>query len=142
MRTPLEGSAVAAFRQTLRGEVVVPGDPDYDRARVVWNGMIDRFPAVVARCAGPADVIAAVGFARDQDLVVAVRARGHSVGGFSTCDGGIVIDLSRMRGVRVDPERRVAARTAGRTSASWITRPRRSAWHARSGSSGTPGWPG
>ncbi len=113
MRTPLEGSAVAAFRQTLRGEVVVPGDPDYDRARVVWNGMIDRFPAVVARCAGPADVIAAVGFARDQDLVVAVRARGHSVGGFSTCDGGIVIDLSRMRGVRVDPERRVARANGG-----------------------------
>ncbi|MFL5797291.1 MAG: FAD-binding oxidoreductase [Actinomycetota bacterium] len=113
MRTQLEESAVAALRDGLRGDVVVPGDSDYDAARVVWNGMIDRFPAIVARCAGTADVIAAVRFARDQDLVVAVRGGGHSVGGFSTCDGGIVIDLSGMRGVRVDPERRVARVNGG-----------------------------
>src|SRR5439155_17782852 len=113
IHTQLEDSALAALRERLRGDVVVPGDSDYDAARVVWNGMIDRFPAIVARCTGTADVIAAVRFALDHDLVVAVRGGGHSVGGFSTCDGGIVIDLSRMRGVRVDPERRVARVNGG-----------------------------
>jgi hypothetical protein len=92
---------------------VVPGDSEYDAARIVWNGMVDRYPAVVARCTGTDDVVSAVRFAREQDLLIAVRAGGHSVGGFSTCDGGIVIDLAGMRGVRVVPERRVARVNGG-----------------------------
>jgi FAD/FMN-containing dehydrogenase len=103
--------ALAAFRERFRGQVVLPGDPGYDRARAVWNATADAHPAVVARCAGADDVVAAVRFARDQDLLVAVRGGGHSYPGFSTCDGGIVIDLSPMHEVRVDPGRRVA--TAG-----------------------------
>jgi FAD/FMN-containing dehydrogenase len=104
----LNSAALAAFQDEFLGDVVLPDNPGYDAARVVWNGMIDRRPAIVARCSEVVDVIRAVRFARDQDLVVAVRSGGHSIGGFSTCDGGIVIDLSRMRGVRVDPKSRTA----------------------------------
>ena len=109
----LDPRAVSSFQATFRGDVVLPGNEDYDAARVVWNGMIDRYPAVVVRPTDPEDVVSAVSFARDQDLVIAVRAGGHSVGGFSTCDEGIVIDLSRMRGATVDPERREATTNGG-----------------------------
>jgi FAD/FMN-containing dehydrogenase len=109
----LDAAALSAFREVFRGEVVLPTDSGYDAARVVWNGAIDRHPAIIVRPTGPADVISAVRFAREQDLVIAVRSGGHSVGGFSTCDGGIVIDLSRMRGVRVDPDRRLARVNGG-----------------------------
>ena len=105
--------ALAAFRERFRGQVVVPGDPGYDRARAVWNATADAHPAVVARCAGVGDVVAAVRFAREHDLLVAVRGGGHSYPGFSTCDGGMVIDLSPMNGVRVDPARRVATAAGG-----------------------------
>ena len=90
------------------GEIVRPDDPGYDAARAVWNSMIDRRPAVIVRPTGTDDVVAALRFAREQDLIVAVRCGGHSIPGFSTCDDGIVIDLSQMRGVDVDPERRTA----------------------------------
>jgi FAD/FMN-containing dehydrogenase len=105
--------ALAAFRERLDGRVVLPGDPGYDRARAVWNATADAHPAVVARCAGPDDVVAAARFARSHDLLVAVRGGGHSYPGFSTCDGGIVIDLSPMDRVEVDPERRVATAAGG-----------------------------
>jgi FAD/FMN-containing dehydrogenase len=90
------------------GQIVGPDDPDYDAARAVWNSMIDRRPALIVRPTGTDDVVAALRFAREQELVVAVRCGGHSIPGFSTCDDGIVIDLSRMRGADVDPERRTA----------------------------------
>ena len=90
------------------GEIVRPGDPGYDAARAVWNSMIDRRPALIVRPTGNDDVAAALRFAREQDLIVAVRCGGHSIPGFSTCDDGIVIDLSLMRGADVDPERRIA----------------------------------
>ena len=80
----------------------MPGDDEFDEARKVWNGMIDRRPGLIARCSGTADVIAAVNFARTHGLLVAVRGGGHSWPGHSVCDDGLVIDLSRMRGVRVD----------------------------------------
>ncbi|HET7854998.1 MAG TPA: FAD-binding oxidoreductase [Gaiellaceae bacterium] len=95
------------------GEVIRPGDPGYDGARAVWNGMVDRRPALVVRPTGADDVVEAVRFAREQDLVVAVRGGGHSIPGLSTCDDGIVIDLSRMRGATVDPERGTAVCAGG-----------------------------
>jgi FAD/FMN-containing dehydrogenase len=94
------------------GEVVRPGDPGYDAARIVWNGMIDRRPALIVRPTSTDDVAVALRFALDNELVVAVRSGGHSIPGLSTCDDGIVIDLSRMRGARVDPNAH-RARVAG-----------------------------
>jgi len=102
-----------AFADAFAGEVILPEDPAYDGARVVWNGMIDRRPALIVRPTGAADVMTAVRFARTEELPIAVRSGGHSVPGFSTCDDGIVIDLSRMRGVRVDPEARTAHANGG-----------------------------
>jgi FAD/FMN-containing dehydrogenase len=107
------GRALAALGERFQGQVVLPGDPGYDRARAVWNATADARPAVVARCAGVEDVVAAVRFARERDLLVAVRGGGHSYPGFSTCDGGIVIDLSPMAEVRVDPAARVATAAGG-----------------------------
>jgi len=109
----LEASAVEAFASTLRGELIRPGDPTYDEHRRVWNGSIDRHPALIARCAGVADVIEAVRFARSHGLLVAVRSGGHSYPGLSVCDGGIVIDLGLMKGVRVDPEAATVRAQAG-----------------------------
>ena len=99
----------------LSTPVVRPGDPEYDEARKVYNAMIDRKPAMIARCADVADVIAAVNFSRDHAMVLAVRGGGHNGPGFGTCDGGMVIDLSYMKGVRVDPERRTARVAGGST---------------------------
>ena len=87
----------------FRGDVIVPDHHDYDDARAVWNGIVDRRPRLIARCSGTADVAAAVRFARDRDLEIAVRGGGHNVAGTAVCDGGIVIDLSAMRAVSVDP---------------------------------------
>ena len=104
----VRNGAVSSLRATFAGEIVLPGDQVYDSARAVWNGMIDRRPAVVLRPANAADVMTAIGFAREQELAIAVKSGGHSIPGLSTCDDGAVIDLSRMRSVQVDPERRVA----------------------------------
>src|SRR5919201_994746 len=101
------------LRDSMRGPVIAPGDEGYDAARRIWNGAIDRHPACIARCAGVADVVAAVRFARERDLVVAVRSGGHGVAGHAVCDGGLVIDLSPMKGIRVDPATRTARAEAG-----------------------------
>jgi FAD/FMN-containing dehydrogenase len=106
-------AALASFSEAFEGEIVLPGSAGYDAARIVWNGMIDRHPAAVARCDGVDDVIRTIRFAREQDLAIAVRSGGHSVGGFSTCDDGIVIDLSLMRGVDVDAAQRTAKVNGG-----------------------------
>jgi FAD/FMN-containing dehydrogenase len=107
--------AVATLASHLRGEVIQPGDPGYDDARRVWNGMVDRHPALIVRCAGVADVLAAVAFAGDAGLPVAIRGGGHSAAGNGVCDDGIVIDLSRMKGMRVDPVARTARAEPGLT---------------------------
>ena len=101
------------LRDSIRGPVIDPDDERYDAARAIWNGAIDRRPACVARCTGVADVVAAVRFARERDLLVAVRSGGHGVGGHALCDGGLVIDLSPMKGIRVDPAARTARAEAG-----------------------------
>lgn len=101
------------FRASLRGEVLGPNDPGYDDACHVWNGRIDRRPDLIARCAGPGDVIASVNFAREHQLPVAVRGGGHSLLG--VCNGGLMIDLSPMRGIRVDPQHRTVEAQAGAT---------------------------
>lgn len=107
--------SVRDLRRSLRGRVLLPDDEAYDEARGVFNGMIDRRPAVIARCAGAADVAGAVNFARERDLLVAVRGGGHSVVGNAVCDGGLVIDLSGMRDVRVDAVNRTARAGGGTT---------------------------
>jgi len=109
----LDESGLRELEESFRGQLVPPTDPTYDLHRRIWNGSIDRFPALIARCAGVADVIAVVRFARTTDLPVAVRGGGHSFPGQSVCDGGIVIDLGPMKGIRVDPQARTARAQAG-----------------------------
>jgi hypothetical protein len=104
---------IAGLHDGFRGELLRPQDPGYEDARKVWNGSITRFPALIARCAVVADVIAAVKFAKDNGLLVAVRGGGHSFPGLSVCDGGLVIDLSLMKGIHVDPEARTVRAQAG-----------------------------
>jgi FAD/FMN-containing dehydrogenase len=99
---------VERLRAGVRGPVTVPADPGYDAVRAIWNGAIDRRPAYIVRCTGVADVVAAVRFAREHDLEITVRGGGHNVAGTAVCDDGIVIDLSEMRAVQVDPAGRTA----------------------------------
>jgi FAD/FMN-containing dehydrogenase len=100
----LDEAAVDQFKGTLRGELLQPGDPDYDEARKVYNGMIDKRPRMIARCSDVADVISCVNYARENEMLLAVRGGGHNGGGLGVADDGLVIDLSAMRGVRVDPD--------------------------------------
>ncbi len=111
--SPMGALDIAGLQDGFRGELLHPRDPGYEDARRVWNGSISRFPALIARCAGVADVITAVRFARDTGLLVAVRGGGHSFPGLSVCDGGLLIDLSPMKGIRVDPEARTVTAQAG-----------------------------
>ena len=108
----LASDSVEQLRARLRGGLVRPGDPDYEESCRVYNAMIHKHPALIARCVDAADVITAVAFAREQGLTLAVRGGGHNGGGLGTCEGGLVVDLSRMRGVRVDPES-LTVRVAG-----------------------------
>jgi FAD/FMN-containing dehydrogenase len=111
----LDEARVEGLRAALRGTMIRPGDADYETARRVWNGNIDRRPALVVRCTGVADVIEAVNFARSNGMLVAVRGGGHHAAGHATCDGGIVIDMSGLKGIRVDPASRTARVQAGAT---------------------------
>ncbi|MEV0170423.1 FAD-binding oxidoreductase [Streptomyces sp. NPDC050803] len=111
----LDDRLLERLRGAVRGDLVRPGEPDYDEARKVYNAMHDRRPAIVVRAVDTGDVIAAVDFARDQHLPLAVRGGSHSVPGYGTCDGGVVLDLGRMRGIRVDPESRTARVEGGCT---------------------------
>src|SRR5215470_20031399 len=104
---------VEDLRTSVRGVVLCPGDPSYDETRTIPNAMIDRRPAIIARCAGSADVIACVRFAREHDLLVSVRGGGHSAGGRALCDKGLMIDLSLMKGIRVDAVGRTARAEPG-----------------------------
>jgi FAD/FMN-containing dehydrogenase len=110
-----DDAAATNLTSNLRGKVIRPGDEGYDAARNVYNGMIDRKPRLIARCVDVADVIQCVNFAREHKLSVAIRGGGHSVPGFGTCDDGLVIDLSEMKGIHVDPKRRTARFEGGCT---------------------------
>jgi FAD/FMN-containing dehydrogenase len=99
--------ALTELRTTLQGSLIEPGELAYDEARGVWNGMIDKYPVAIARCKNTADVQKAVRFARANNLTIAVRGGGHNVAGLASVDGGLVIDLSEMKGVQVDPSRRL-----------------------------------
>jgi FAD/FMN-containing dehydrogenase len=102
MTTALGDATVAELRSAVAGTVIVPGDDDYQSARRVWNYAIDRHPAMIIRCGGTADVVAAVRFARSEGLPIAIRGGKHSAAGFSTCDDGLVLDLSEMTAVHVE----------------------------------------
>ena len=108
-------AATTAFRASLQGPSFAPGEPGYDAARVVFNRIVDRRPATIARCAGAADVIACVNFTREHGLPVSVRGGGHSIAGKAICDDGLMIDLSTMKGIRVDPATRTVRAEPGLT---------------------------
>ncbi|MGH8136644.1 MAG: FAD-binding oxidoreductase [Steroidobacteraceae bacterium] len=111
--TALARSDIEDFRASLRGRLLLVQDDGYDQARKLWNGAFDRHPALIARCAGAADVVQAVNFARAHELLTAVHSGGHSISGQSVCDGGLMIDLSPMKGIRVDPVREAANAQSG-----------------------------
>lgn len=113
--TPIGSEVLKRFAAGLDGTAVLPGDPGYDLARRIWNGAHDRHPAVIAQCAGVADVIATVNLARSERVPLAVRGGGHSVPGFSTVDAGIVLDLSAMTGIEVNPDQRTVSAQGGCT---------------------------
>jgi FAD/FMN-containing dehydrogenase len=133
---------IDSLRRRFRGALLRRGEEGYDEARRVWNGAIDRYPALVARCAGADDVTAAVSFARERDRSVSVKGGGHAVAGHAICDNGIVIDLSLMNRVEVDPRARTAQARAARARAApdgrtWIGPPRPTGWPPPAGSSRT-----
>jgi hypothetical protein len=99
--TPVDGGEIDGFSEGLHGELLRPEDPNYDETRAIWNGMIDKRPALIVRSMGVSDVIAAVTFAREQDLPLAVRGGGHNIAGNAVCDDGLMLDLSAMRSVHV-----------------------------------------
>jgi len=109
----IEQQALDALRARLRLPLALPGDPAYEESRTLWNAMIDRRPALVARCLGVADVIACVDFAREHGLVLSIKSGGHNISGLAVCDGGLMLDMSPMRGVWVDPTARIAGAQPG-----------------------------
>lgn len=114
-RDAIGEATLSELQAGLRGRLIGPSDPDYDQARAVWNGAHDRRPALIIQCAGTSDVIQAVQFARSEGLQIAVRGGAHSIAGFSTCEGGVVVDVSAMKGIRVDPIARTAVAEPGLT---------------------------
>jgi len=116
-RSEIASQAVEQLRSALQGSLLAPGAPGYDESRTIWNAMIDRRPGLIARCAATADVALAVRFAREHDLLLAVRGGGHSIAGNAVCEGGLMIDLSPMKAVRVDPASRTARVEGGATLA-------------------------
>jgi len=113
----VQSNQVEQLKNSLKGEVVLPTDPTYESARKIWNGMIDKRPALIARCAGTPDVVRAVNFARETGLLLAVRGGGHNIAGNAVCDNGIVLDLSLMKAAKVDPDARRVTIEAGATLA-------------------------
>ena len=138
----MEEDSISRFAQSLRGPVLRRDDPEYEEARKLYNAMIDKRPLLIARCADVADVVAAVNFGRDNHLSIAVRGGGHNGPGLASVDDGLVIDLSTMKGVRVDPKNRTVRVAPGAPPATSITPLMRSVRPCRSGSYRRPASPG
>ena len=113
IKNRLEADTIEFLRRAIRGRVVTPADAVYNDARKIWNGLVDRHPGAIAYCTRVEDVAACVRFAREREILTAVRSGGHACAGTALCDGGLVIDISSMRTVRVDPARRIALAQAG-----------------------------
>jgi FAD/FMN-containing dehydrogenase len=128
MHTALESTAIAQLQARLRGDVICPGDARYERSRRVWNGRINRYPALIVYCADPDDVLTTIDFARSVGLPLTVRGGGHSMVGLSVWNGGLVIDLSRLKGIQIDPLTGIARVQAGLTLGEFARRPRGTAW--------------
>lgn len=120
MYKAIDYSAIPMLKTRIRGEVISPGEEQYHKARRVWNGRIDKYPALIVRCVDITDVLTAIDFARSRDMAVAVRSGGHSMVGYSVTDGGIVIDLSRMKGMWIDPVKGIAQVQAGLTLGEFV----------------------
>src|SRR5262245_42382713 len=110
---PIDAGALAALKAQLRGPLLFAGDAGYEDSRALWNAMIDRRPAAVVRCAGVADVVSCVRFAREHGVQLSIKGGGHNVAGLAACDGGLMLDMAAMRGVWVDPRTRRARAQAG-----------------------------
>lgn len=106
-------AAIQVLKQQLRGALLTPRDAEYETARRVWNGMIDKKPALIARCTGASDVVACIGFAREHGMQISVRGGGHNYAGKAVCDDGLVIDPSSMKDLQVDPARQTVRAQAG-----------------------------
>jgi hypothetical protein len=120
----IAAAAIDALRAGMRGELLESSSPTFDATRMVWHGMIDRRPVLIARCRNAADVAAAVIFARAHGLVIAIRSGGHNVAGYAVCDGGMMIDMSLMNGVRVAPALTTPSSKAARSGPMWMRPPR------------------
>ena len=140
--TRMDSGKIDEFAAALAGRLIRPADPDYDAARRIWNAAIDKHPGLIVRCLGVADVVQAVKFARANDLLVAVRGGGHNVAGRALCDNGLVIDLSAMRGVLVDPTRARCGCRAAQRSATSTERPICTDWRCLWASCRRPALPG
>src|SRR2546426_4936739 len=131
----LQERAISDLRKRLSGPLVVCGDAGYDEARTIWNRMIDRRPALIARCAGTDDVVTALRFAREHGLLISVRGGGHNATGTAVCAGGLMIDLSPMKSARVDPRRRRMPAEPGLTGKAFDTATLRDGLSAPGGTS-------
>jgi hypothetical protein len=140
--TELDRTGIRDLRTRFRGALLRSGEEGYDEARRIWNGAIDRHPALIARCAGADDVVEAVRFARERDLVVSVRGGSHAVAGHAVCDDGLTIDLSLMKAISVAPAARIAAPRAACSGRSSTARPSGTRSRRPAESSATPVSPG
>jgi FAD/FMN-containing dehydrogenase len=113
--TILGKQTTEAWKTRLRGNLIQPGDQDYNTARTVYNAMVNRHPALIVQCAGVSDVISALDFARTNNLLISIRSGGHNVAGRALCDGGLIVDLSKLKGCRIDPIKRTARAEVGLT---------------------------
>ena len=141
MITASTTEALSQLAAGLRGELIIPGDPGYDEARAVYNGMIDKYPAAIARCRDAADVVTCVRFGRNHDVQLAVRGGGHNAAGLGVADKALVIDLSRLRSTTVDPANHTVRADPAAPGETWTTRPWRSVWPLPPASSPPPAWP-
>jgi FAD/FMN-containing dehydrogenase len=135
----IDGAIIETLAANFGGELIQPQEGGYGTARQIWNGHVQRRPALIARCRGVSDVMAAVRFCREHDLPASVRGGGHAVAGHAICNGGVVIDLSAMTGSRVDPWLEPFSCKADVSTPILIGRARRSGWPPPAGSSATPG---